>query len=83
MKKYNYVLWWGKTHTTKIAQHNVIIIIIFSVFFYYLPYFISLETMLADNECPQDFMNNGKHVMLAYKRIDAKIAWPKQQSNWY
>ncbi|KAF5308871.1 hypothetical protein FQR65_LT00571 [Abscondita terminalis] len=39
------------------------------------------ETMLADNECPQDFMNGGKHVMLAYKRIEAKIAWPKQQSN--
>lgn len=38
--------------------------------------------MLADNECPQDFMNRGKHVMLAYKRIDAKIAWPKQQSNY-
>ncbi|KAF2902400.1 hypothetical protein ILUMI_03797, partial [Ignelater luminosus] len=39
------------------------------------------ETMLADNECPQDFMNEGKHVMLAYKRIDAKIAWPKQQQS--
>lgn len=35
------------------------------------------ETMLGDNECPQDFMNKGKHVMLAYKRIDAKIAWPR------
>ncbi|KAI4463063.1 rab gdp/gtp exchange factor [Holotrichia oblita] len=39
------------------------------------------ETLLGDNECPQDFMCEGKHVMLAYKRIDAKIAWPKQQSN--
>lgn len=39
------------------------------------------ETMLGDNECPQDFTSNGKHVMLAYKRIDAKIAWPRQQSN--
>lgn len=39
------------------------------------------ESMLGDNECPQDFMNQGKHIMLAYKRIDAKIAWPKQQSN--
>ncbi|XP_050304173.1 protein sprint isoform X2 [Anthonomus grandis grandis] len=36
------------------------------------------ETMLMDNECPQDFMKEGKHTMLAYKRIDAKIAWPNQ-----
>lgn len=36
------------------------------------------ETMLLDNECPQDFMKEGKHTMLAYKRIDAKIAWPTQ-----
>lgn len=36
------------------------------------------EMMLMDNECPQDFMKEGKHTMLAYKRIDAKIAWPKQ-----
>ncbi|XP_048526431.1 protein sprint isoform X5 [Dendroctonus ponderosae] len=36
------------------------------------------ETMLLDNECPQDFMKDGKHTMLAYKRIDAKIAWPNQ-----
>ncbi|CAH0561513.1 unnamed protein product [Brassicogethes aeneus] len=37
------------------------------------------ETILMDNECPQDFVNeSGKHTMLAYKRIDAKIAWPKQ-----
>lgn len=39
------------------------------------------ETLLGDNECPQDFMCEGKHVMLAYKRIDAKIAWPKQQQS--
>nr|XP_022912808.1 protein sprint isoform X2 [Onthophagus taurus] len=40
------------------------------------------ETLLGDNECPQEFMMcEGKHVMLAYKRIDAKIAWPKQQTN--
>ncbi|XP_017783155.1 PREDICTED: protein sprint [Nicrophorus vespilloides] len=39
------------------------------------------ETMLGDNECPQDFMKEGKHVMLAYKRIDAKIAWPRQQQS--
>ncbi|CAG9767018.1 unnamed protein product [Ceutorhynchus assimilis] len=36
------------------------------------------ETILMDNECPQDFMKEGKHTMLAYKRIDAKIAWPTQ-----
>lgn len=39
---------------------------------------IFVETMLMDNECPQDFMKEGKHTMLAYKRIDAKIAWPNQ-----
>uniref|UniRef100_A0A0K8UX27 Protein sprint n=1 Tax=Bactrocera latifrons TaxID=174628 RepID=A0A0K8UX27_BACLA len=36
------------------------------------------ETLLNDAECPQDvrFASKGKHCMLAYKRIDAKIAWP-------
>uniref|UniRef100_A0A1I8Q804 Protein sprint n=1 Tax=Stomoxys calcitrans TaxID=35570 RepID=A0A1I8Q804_STOCA len=36
------------------------------------------ETPLNDNECPQDIRlaAKGKHCMLAYKRIDAKIAWP-------
>ncbi|KAL9881270.1 src homology 2 domain-containing protein sprint isoform 6-T14 [Glossina fuscipes fuscipes] len=36
------------------------------------------ETILNDNECPQDIRlaAKGKHCMLAYKRIDAKIAWP-------
>lgn len=42
--------------------------------------FLFSETMLADNECPQEFMADGRHVMLAYKRIDAKIAWPKKVS---
>ncbi|RZC41803.1 sprint, partial [Asbolus verrucosus] len=36
------------------------------------------ETMLMDNECPQDFISGTKHTMLAYKRTDAKIAWPNQ-----
>jgi len=37
-----------------------------------------LETLLLDAECPQDarIAAKGKHCMLAYKRIDAKIAWP-------
>ncbi|XP_049841852.1 protein sprint isoform X2 [Schistocerca gregaria] len=39
------------------------------------------ETLLADSECPQDVRGNvtsaGKHCMFAYKRIDAKIAWPR------
>ncbi|XP_014281699.1 protein sprint isoform X4 [Halyomorpha halys] len=39
------------------------------------------ETVLTDGECPQDVKGNvtslGKHCMFAYKRIDAKIAWPK------
>ncbi|EDW00152.1 GH12710, partial [Drosophila grimshawi] len=36
------------------------------------------ETLLSDAECPQDarLAAKGKHCMLAYKRIDAKIAWP-------
>ncbi|XP_067637558.1 protein sprint isoform X7 [Eurosta solidaginis] len=36
------------------------------------------ETLLNDTECPQDvrLASKGKHCMLAYKRIDAKIAWP-------
>ncbi|XP_055854348.1 protein sprint isoform X2 [Episyrphus balteatus] len=36
------------------------------------------ETLLTDVECPQDIRlaAKGKHCMLAYKRIDAKIAWP-------
>ncbi|XP_017852075.1 protein sprint isoform X2 [Drosophila busckii] len=36
------------------------------------------ETLLTDSECPQDarLAAKGKHCMLAYKRIDAKIAWP-------
>ncbi|XP_037936204.1 protein sprint-like [Teleopsis dalmanni] len=36
------------------------------------------ETLLSDIECPQDIRlaAKGKHCMLAYKRIDAKIAWP-------
>uniref|UniRef100_A0A0K8SPS9 Protein sprint n=1 Tax=Lygus hesperus TaxID=30085 RepID=A0A0K8SPS9_LYGHE len=42
------------------------------------------ETILADSECPQDIKGNlsdtGKHCMFAYKRIDAKIAWPKNTS---
>lgn len=54
--------------------------VIFSKLEYWFYVVCNLETMLADNECPQDFMNEGRHVMLAYKRIDAKIAWPKQQS---
>ncbi|XP_023296592.2 protein sprint isoform X5 [Lucilia cuprina] len=36
------------------------------------------ETLLNESECPQDIRlaAKGKHCMLAYKRIDAKIAWP-------
>ncbi|XP_065366332.1 protein sprint isoform X2 [Calliphora vicina] len=36
------------------------------------------ETLLNEIECPQDIRlaTKGKHCMLAYKRIDAKIAWP-------
>ncbi|XP_065347669.1 protein sprint isoform X3 [Cloeon dipterum] len=39
------------------------------------------ETLLNDGECPQDVKDDvcqdGKHCVFAYKRIDAKIAWPR------
>ncbi|RZF37491.1 hypothetical protein LSTR_LSTR013728 [Laodelphax striatellus] len=42
------------------------------------------ETLLGDGECPQDVKglvaDVGKHCMFAYKRIDAKIAWPRTTS---
>ncbi|XP_034238046.1 protein sprint isoform X2 [Thrips palmi] len=42
------------------------------------------ETLLTDAECPQDVKGGvsqaGKHCMFAYKRIDAKIAWPRTAS---
>jgi len=42
------------------------------------------ETLLGDGECPQDIKGivaqAGKHCMFAYKRIDAKIAWPRTSS---
>ncbi|XP_063229245.1 protein sprint isoform X2 [Bacillus rossius redtenbacheri] len=42
------------------------------------------ETLLNDSECPQDVKGvvaeGGKHCMFAYKRIDAKIAWPTTSS---
>ncbi|XP_036141609.1 protein sprint isoform X3 [Monomorium pharaonis] len=34
------------------------------------------ETLLGDHECPQEL----SHCLFAYKRIDAKIAWPKNSS---
>ncbi|XP_012239573.1 protein sprint isoform X3 [Bombus impatiens] len=34
------------------------------------------ETLLGDHECPQEL----SHCLFAYKRIDAKIAWPKTSS---
>ncbi|GBP31775.1 Protein sprint [Eumeta japonica] len=38
------------------------------------------ETMLNENDCPQDVLldKSGQNFILAYKRIDAKIAWPQQ-----
>lgn len=42
--------------------------------------FVFSESLLADGECPQEarMSSEGKHCVLAYKRIDAKIAWPTQ-----
>lgn len=42
---------------------------------YFLPEIV-LETLLGDHECPQEL----SHCLFAYKRIDAKIAWPKTSS---
>ncbi|XP_037873260.1 protein sprint isoform X5 [Bombyx mori] len=38
------------------------------------------ETMLNENDCPQEVMSEktGQNFTLAYRRIDAKIAWPQQ-----
>ncbi|XP_011555385.3 protein sprint isoform X6 [Plutella xylostella] len=38
------------------------------------------ETMLNESDCPQEVMSekSGQNFILAYKRIDAKIAWPQQ-----
>ena len=43
-----------------------------------LSFFYPLETLLMEHDCPQEARINagGKHCILAYKRIDAKIAWP-------
>lgn len=40
--------------------------------------FFYTETLLLENDCPQEarLQARGKPCMLAYKRIDAKIAWP-------
>lgn len=43
--------------------------------------YIFSEMMLMDNECPQDLVKTLQHTMLVYKRIDAKIAWPKQDKD--
>ncbi|XP_037088369.1 protein sprint-like [Pollicipes pollicipes] len=41
------------------------------------------ETLLGDQECPQllkqELTASGTHCMLAYKRLEAKIAWPTAQ----
>ena len=36
------------------------------------------EFLLGDNECPHKIRgaDGGKHCMIAFKRIEAKIAWP-------
>lgn len=43
-----------------------------------LLFLFSSETLLLDSDCPQEarLAARGKPCMLAYKRIDAKIAWP-------
>ncbi|CAH0686320.1 unnamed protein product [Spodoptera exigua] len=43
------------------------------------------ETMLNENDCPQEVMSEktGQNFTLAYRRIDAKIAWPQQALHSY
>lgn len=38
----------------------------------------STETLMTDAECPQEsrLAARGQHCLFAYKRIEAKIAWP-------
>lgn len=38
----------------------------------------SAETLMTDAECPQEsrLAARGQHCLFAYKRIEAKIAWP-------
>lgn len=42
--------------------------------------YLVTESLLADNECPHkvksDLTTHGFHCTFAFKRIDAKIAWP-------
>lgn len=42
------------------------------------------EFLLSETDCPQDIKSSttacGSHCLFAYKRIDAKIAWPHSPS---
>lgn len=48
--------------------------------FFFSQFFRNLETLLMDNDCPQDIRlaSAGKHCTLVFRRFDSKIAWPKQ-----
>jgi len=50
----------------------------------YQLYFFILEFLLSETDCPQDIKSStsasGSHCLFAYKRIDAKIAWPHSPS---
>jgi Ras and Rab interactor 2/3 len=76
-------VWAGKVE----AVPNDLFIHSVSCFFYTFPFsfsplqsFINLETLLMDNDCPQDIRlaSAGKHCTLVFRRFDSKIAWPKQ-----
>lgn len=45
--------------------------------------FLDAETPLLDTECPQEsrLAARGQHCLFAYKRVEAKIAWPTQPSS--
>ena len=47
------------------------------------PFVSPAETLVGDLECPQqmkqDLASKGVHCMFAYKRLEAKIAWPTGQ----
>lgn len=67
-------IYFKKSVAIKVLLLNLLI------FTYLINLFFFLETMLNENDCPQEVMSekSGQNFTLAYRRIDAKIAWPQQ-----
>lgn len=62
----------------------IIYIVVTQYCFNYFNYCLFLEFLLSETDCPQDIKTStsasGNHCLFAYKRIDAKIAWPHSPS---